>query len=187
MPLIASNSSGSTSEWTTVSYAYGIYVVDVTKCTKNKNTTKENLGKYDAIIMANGINANQYGKYNKNGFFIPILGNLNIVNDNNYSYYGNWTTGIPAVYGCTVNDIQEFTIQEFNDWLHQYLLQHHVEMEMSDATKINYSDGTYDIIRDVLTESQAKDYAYQQLLNTYGSFYKANEVEINQSLNKMSS
>jgi hypothetical protein len=56
-----------------------------------------------------------------------------------------------------------------------------------DNTKINYTDGTYEVIDAVLTEQEAKDHAYKNLLNTYGTFYKATEVEINQSLNKMSS
>ena len=162
----------------------GFYIIDVESCTKNLNSNKQTLGKKEIIVQASASYYNSSKNYGYNVVLIPILGNLVY-----YQYPFITTTyasiqQIATAYGCTINDIEELDQDQFNEWLYTHLLQHHIEMETSDATKINYTDGTYDIIRSVLTESQAKDYAYNQLLNTYGTFYKANEIDISGAYRK---
>ena len=178
--------------WTSYIAAYTPYIVEVSKCTKSVNIQRSNLGKYEIFIvnqlycLVGGSTDIGHRKYST--ICLPLLNNLNAASgvitydgtDSTRRFSRMW-----EIYGMDSYDY--YNIDNFDLWLHNYFVEYHKDPVYGDATKIGYTDGSYDIIRSVLNEEQAKSHAYNQLLNTYGSFYKATETHINETLKKMSS
>jgi hypothetical protein len=110
-----------------------------------------------------------------------------------YLYSTTSTTGIApstiqhyssTLIGGNKEDWHFLDLVDFPTWCVEHLATYHNVPIYKDNTLISYTDGTYEVIDAVLTERQAKDHAYTNLLNTYGTFYKANEVDISGAYKK---
>ena len=151
-------------------------------------------GKYNIFI------ANQTMYYDSprqaHEFAYPLTDELQIVNYQRYYAANSSCTAVEYInyiYGITLQNDPNYEIislesaYDFIPWCLNNMIHYNNDPVYKDVTKINYTDDSYEIIDQVLSEQQAKDHAYTNLLNTYGTFYKANEVQVSEYYKKQMS
>ena len=90
-------------------------------------------------------------------------------------------------YTLTDNEIEDVDVDKFPKWCFDHLTEFHSDPVYVEATKLRYTDGTYNFIRGAATAERARKAAYGSLLRTYGSFYRATEQQLSDSfINKLS-
>ena len=86
------------------------------------------------------------------------------------------TSNTDKIYKCratSTTEICELLLNKYTTF--------HSDPVYVEATKLNYTDGTYNFIRGAASADRARKAAYNSLLKTYGSFYKATERQLSEA------
>ena len=164
-------------------YYFKCCIID---CDTRSYTSSVKVDHYHSVLHWNCINSGWYSTYS-----LTIGGSANISGANATAIVGGgeyWLDLLSKIFTTQTPERYLNVDTDGYSGIMQYMFEHstsfHSDPVYIEATKLTYTDGTYNFAHGNKTADQARKAGYNYLLNTYGSFYKGTERELSDTFIK---